>query len=116
MINTAIRHSVTDYAKWKSVYDTFLHTTAGAKYARVNRSVEDPNLVTVVAGFDTLELAQAFLDNPNLKTAAYKSHTPNPDRIHTRMQLTRRRSVAGSDDPAPNQTVVSLPPGFVDSR
>jgi hypothetical protein len=34
----------------------------------VNRSVEDPNLVTVVAGFDTLELAQAFLANPTLKT------------------------------------------------
>ena len=67
MINTAIRHSVTDYAKWKSVYDTFLPTTAGAKYARVNRSVEDPNLVTVVAGFDTLELAKTFLNNPNLK-------------------------------------------------
>ena len=67
MINTAIRHTVTDYAKWKSVYDTFLPTTAGAKYARVNRSVEDPNLVTVVAGFDTLELAKTFLDNPDLK-------------------------------------------------
>ena len=26
MINTAIRHSVTDYGKWKSVYDTFLPT------------------------------------------------------------------------------------------
>jgi hypothetical protein len=67
MINTAIRHSVTDYAKWKSVYDTYLPTTAGAKYARVNRSVEDPNMVTVVAGFDTLELAKSFLNNPNLK-------------------------------------------------
>ena len=67
MINTAIRHSVTDYAQWKSVYDTFLPTTAGAKYARVNRSVEDPNMVTVVAGFDTLELAKTFLNNPNLK-------------------------------------------------
>ena len=65
MINTAIRHSVTDYGKWKSVYDTFLPTTAGAKYARVNRSVEDPNMVTVVAGFDTLELAKTFLAQPD---------------------------------------------------
>ena len=23
MINTAIRHSVTDYGKWKTVYDTY---------------------------------------------------------------------------------------------
>jgi hypothetical protein len=68
MITTAIRHSVTDYGKWKTVYDTYRPTSEGAKFARVNRSVEDPNMVTVVAGFDTLELAQAFLDNPNLKT------------------------------------------------
>ena len=31
MITTAIRHSVTDYAKWKTVYDTFLPTTEEAR-------------------------------------------------------------------------------------
>jgi len=68
MILTAIRHSVTDYGKWKTVYDTFTPTSVGAKFARVNRSVEDPNMVTVVAGFDTLELAKAFVNNPTLKS------------------------------------------------
>jgi len=81
MINTAIRHSVTDYAKWKSVYDTFLPTTAGAKYARVDRSVEDPNLVTVVAGFDTLELAKTFLNNPNLKAKMTEAGVVGSPRI-----------------------------------
>ena len=68
MITTAVRHSVTDYAKWKSVYDTFPPTSGGAKFARVNRSVDDPNMVTVVAGFDTLELAKTFINDPTLKT------------------------------------------------
>jgi len=81
MINTAIRHSVTDYGKWKSVYDTFLPTTAGAKYARVNRSVEDPNLVTVVAGFDTLELAKTFLNDPNLKAKMTEAGVVGSPRI-----------------------------------
>jgi hypothetical protein len=81
MINTAIRHSVTDYAKWKSVYDTFLPTTAGAKYARVNRSVEDPNLVTVVAGFDTLELAKSFINDPNLKAKMTEAGVVGSPRI-----------------------------------
>ena len=67
MITTAIRHSVSDYGKWKTVYDTFTPTSAGAKFARVNRSVDDPSLVTVVAGFETLELAKAFVNHPNLK-------------------------------------------------
>ena len=30
MITTAIRHSVTDYGKWKTVYDTFTPTSEGA--------------------------------------------------------------------------------------
>ena len=81
MFNTAIRHSVTDYAKWKSVYDTFLPTTAGAKYARVNRSVEDPNMVTVVAGFDSLELAKSFLNNPNLKATMTEAGVVGSPRI-----------------------------------
>ena len=67
MITTAVRHSVTDYGKWKTVYDTFTPTSEGAKFARVNRSVDDPNTVTVVAGFETLELAKTFLANPSLK-------------------------------------------------
>jgi len=67
MFTTAIRHSVTDYAQWKSVYDTFTPTSEGAKYARVHRSVEDPNVVTVVAGFDNLEMANAFIKNADFK-------------------------------------------------
>jgi heme-degrading monooxygenase HmoA len=67
MITTAIRHSVSDYGKWKIAYDAFPPTSGGAKFARVNRSVEDPNLVTVVAGFETLEKAKAFVNSPDLK-------------------------------------------------
>ena len=81
MFTTAIRHSVTDYAKWKSVYDTFPPTTAGAKYARVNRSVEDSNMVTVVAGFDTLELAKSYLNNPNLKAKMTEAGVVGSPRI-----------------------------------
>jgi hypothetical protein len=81
MINTAIRHTVTDYAKWKSVYDTFTPTSAGAKFARVDRSVDDPNMVTVVAGFDTLELAKAFINNPTLKTKMTEAGVVGSPRI-----------------------------------
>ena len=68
MFTTAIRHPVTDYANWKSVYDTFPPTTAGAKVRKSESlGLEDSNMVTVVAGFDTLELAKSYLNNPNLK-------------------------------------------------
>ena len=81
MITTAVRHSVTDYGKWKAVYDTFRPTSEGAKFARVNRSVEDPNMVTVVAGFDTIELAKAFLDNPKLKATMTEAGVVGSPRI-----------------------------------
>jgi hypothetical protein len=47
----------------------------------VNRSVEDPNTVTVVAGFDTLELAKTFLNNPTLKTKMTEAGVVGSPRI-----------------------------------
>jgi hypothetical protein len=47
----------------------------------VNRSVEDPNLVTVVAGFDTLELAKTFLNNPDLKVKMTEAGVVGSPRI-----------------------------------
>ena len=67
MIVAAIRHPVRDFDEWKAVFDTFPPTTNGALFARVNRSIDDPNMVAVVAGFPTVEAALAFLDNPELK-------------------------------------------------
>ncbi len=81
MITTAVRHSVTDYAKWKSVYDTSPPTSGGAKFARVNRAVDDPNMVTVVAGFDTLELAKTFINDPNLKAKMTEAGVVGSPRI-----------------------------------
>ena len=81
MITTAIRHSVTDYGKWKTVYDTFTPTSGGAKYARVNRSVDDPNMVTIVAGFETLELAKSFINDPNLKAKMTEAGVVGSPRI-----------------------------------
>jgi len=81
MITTAVRHSVNDYAKWKTVYDTFPPTSGGAKFARVSRSVDDPNVVTVFAGFDTIELAKAFINNPDLKTKMTEAGVVGSPRI-----------------------------------
>ena len=67
MIVVAVRHPVPDYDKWKAVYDTYPPTSNGAKFARVNRSVDDPNVVLVVCGFDTLDGANAFNNDPTLK-------------------------------------------------
>ncbi|MDH3731514.1 MAG: cyclase [Acidimicrobiia bacterium] len=65
----AINHAVADYDKWKAGYDAMPPTTMGAKFSRVNRSVDDPNLVTVVSGYESLETLQSFMGDPKLKEA-----------------------------------------------
>ncbi len=69
MIVVAVQHPVADYDAWKAVYDEAHPGTFGALFARVNRSVDDPNLVTVVAGFESVEAAKGMTDSPVLKAS-----------------------------------------------
>lgn len=81
MIVAAVRHGVRDYDAWKTVYDTFPPTVGGAKFARVNRSVDDPNMVAVVCGFESVEAAEAFLGNPDLKAKMAEAGVVGEPRI-----------------------------------
>ncbi len=65
----AINHDVADYDRWKAVFDEISPRTMGASFHRINRSVDDANNITVVAGFDTVDAARAFLANEDLKEA-----------------------------------------------
>ena len=67
MIVLAIQHSVRDYDDWKTVYDTMPPTSQGAIFARVNRLVDDPNVVAVVSGFATVDAVHAFMGSEDLK-------------------------------------------------
>jgi len=81
MIIAAVRHSVSDYDQWKAVFDAFPPTGGGALFARVNRAVEDPNTIAVVAGFETLEAANAFLNDPELKAKMQEGGVTSEPRI-----------------------------------
>ena len=69
MFVLAINHKVADYDKWKAAYDAMTPITRGAQFARVNRAVDDPNLVTVVSGFESLDTLNSFVSDPALKAA-----------------------------------------------
>ncbi len=81
MIVAAIRHPVNDYDHWKAAYDGYPPTAHGALFARVNRAVEDPNTIVVVAGFETLEAANAFLGSPELKAKMKEAGVSGEPRI-----------------------------------
>ena len=81
MIVAAIRHSVADYDAWKAEYDAMTPVSRGAKFARVNRAVDDGNTVAVVCGFETVDEANAFLGDPNLKEAMGRAGVQGEPRI-----------------------------------
>jgi len=81
MFVVAINHPVSDYDQWKAVYDTMPPTSRGAKFARVNRSVDDPNLITVVSGFDSLDVLNGFLSDPDLKSKMKEAGVAGEPRI-----------------------------------
>lgn len=81
MIVTAINHNVEDYDKWKAVFDEFPPSKGGALFHRINRNVDNPNNITVVAGFESLEAATAFRDNPDLKDAMGRAGVAGVPRI-----------------------------------
>jgi len=81
MIVAAIRHKVNDFDEWKTVFDSYPPTDRGAMFARVNRDVDDPNTIVVVAGFPTLESAKAFLDDPELKGKMEEAGVASEPRI-----------------------------------
>jgi hypothetical protein len=65
----AVNHVVEDYDRWKAVFDEFPPSKGRAKFHRINRNVDDLNNITVVAGFETLDAALGFRENPDLKDA-----------------------------------------------
>lgn len=69
-----VRHEVADYGAWRKVFDAFapIQKKAGVIYKAVYQSTDDPNDVTVIHEFRSLEQAKAFAALPELKTAMEK--------------------------------------------
>lgn len=69
MYTMAVNHDVEDYDRWKAAFDEYPPSKGRAKFHRINRNVDNHNNITVVAGFETLDAALGFRDNPDLKDA-----------------------------------------------
>lgn len=71
MVNTLIQHQVKDYAEWKKVFDSSvsLRSSSGELSNQIFRDASDPNRITVINKWSSLESAQKFLNSPDLKAA-----------------------------------------------
>lgn len=74
-VQAFIRHEVVDYAAWKKVYDAFApqQKKAGVFSQVVYQAVDNPNDVTVIHSFHSLEKAKAFTSSPELKNDMEKA-------------------------------------------
>ena len=75
MASMLIQHKVKDFAEWKKVFDSVigLRTSSGELSAQVFRDASDPNSITIINKWDSVENAQKFAHSPELKAAMEKA-------------------------------------------
>ena len=66
-----VRHKVTDYAKWKSIFDGHGTTrkAGGSKGTHLFRNADDPNEVVILMEWDELGKARQFTGSDELRQA-----------------------------------------------
>jgi heme-degrading monooxygenase HmoA len=75
MATILVKHTVADYATWKAGFIEHGSTrkSAGSKGSQIFQSAENPNEVTVLMEWDTLENARKFTEDPGLREAMQKA-------------------------------------------
>jgi quinol monooxygenase YgiN len=83
MATLFVRHTVSDYGKWKRVYDDFarVRKEMGVTGASVHRDPNDPNVLVVTHKFKDLDTARAFTDSEELKSAMERSGVSGPPEV-----------------------------------
>ena len=70
-----VQHKVKDFAEWKKVFDSAvgMRKSSGELSVQVLRDASDPNSLTLVNKWDSLENAQKFAHSPELQAAMEKA-------------------------------------------
>jgi hypothetical protein len=85
-----VRHEVADYATWKKAYDGFRATQRklGVTAQAVYQSTDNPNDVTVMHRFKSVEKATAFTASPELKAAMQSAGVKGAPQVWITTQVT----------------------------
>jgi|GEM_PF-508378 len=78
-----VRHEVADYAAWRKVYNSVapLQKKMGVFFKDVYVSAENPNDITVIHDFHTLEEAKAFMTSPEVRAIMSKGGVKPPAQV-----------------------------------
>ena len=80
---TIATHPVRDFDAWKAIFDQFepIRKEAGERSAVVLRHADDPNMVTIINTWDSIEAPQAFLNREELKAGMAEAGVTAPPTI-----------------------------------
>jgi hypothetical protein len=72
MVYLLVQHTVADYAKWRVVFDN--HGTTRRAFGatgveQIYRGAENPNAITAITEWRSVDDAQRFYQDPSLKEA-----------------------------------------------
>ena len=75
-----VTHPVKDFDTWKSVFDKFesVRKEGGEQSAVVLRHADDPNMVTVVNTWNSIDEFQAFFGQEELKAGMAEAGVAGP--------------------------------------
>ena len=78
-----VQHKVEDFAKWKAIFDSALgmRQASGEKSAQILHDAADANSLTLLFEWDSLENAQQYAQNPDLKAAMQEAGVTGPPNI-----------------------------------
>ena len=77
---TIATHPVRDFDAWKAIFDEFepIRKETGERSAVVLRHADDPNMVTIINTWDSIEAPQAFLNREELKAGMAEAGVTAP--------------------------------------
>ncbi len=84
MASMLVQHKVKDFADWKKVYDSVadLRANNGELSDQIYRDASDPNSLTLIFNWDSLENAQKYAQSPELKAAMERAGVVGPPSIY----------------------------------
>jgi hypothetical protein len=97
MVHVIVRHKVSDYSKWKQVFDAYLNhrMAAGETGFRVFQSIEDPRDITLVLDWEGLDSARRFMKSDDVRhTMQNAGVVGDPEVNYVQDAVTVRRTSA----------------------
>jgi heme-degrading monooxygenase HmoA len=85
MVNLLVRTTVADYATYRPVFDSheaFRRANGATGIVQIYQDVDNPNQVTTIVEWDSIENVRKFASSPELKEAMQAAGVTSAPEVH----------------------------------